>query len=176
MKWARFVESPQKTTFTPGDWNVLDDLTGMKVKASETTKQWDGYRSTKSQKRHEQDFLRGTTERIRTPWARPESDDSFKNTASALTISSGAITKTQSLHTVDTESSASTDDLDTINGGSTNDFLILSSANSDRDVVLKNATGNIISSSGDFTLSNTAKRAHLRYDGSNWILLGGFQN
>jgi hypothetical protein len=89
-----------------------------------------------------------------------------------LTIATGAITVTQSQHTVDTESDAATDDLDTINGGNTGQILILSTANSARDVVLKNATGNIICpESIDITLGVTNDKAVLQYDGTNWIVL-----
>jgi hypothetical protein len=51
-----------------------------------------------------------------------------------LTISAGAITKTQGFHTVDTQSDASTDDLDTINGGTIGDMLVLAAANDAREV------------------------------------------
>jgi hypothetical protein len=69
--------SPEGSNFRPGDWNVIDDLTGMKVKASRVSKQWDGIRTTRPTKRHPQDFLRGTPEGIRTPWSRPEQEDVF---------------------------------------------------------------------------------------------------
>lgn len=85
MKWENFVTPENKTTFIPGDWNIIDDITGRKVKASKTTKQWDGFRSTKSQKRHEQDFLRSHPERIRTPWSRPEPPDEFVNVGAVVT-------------------------------------------------------------------------------------------
>lgn len=86
MKWNRFFHEPTKTIFIPGDWNLIDDLTGMKVKASATTKEWDGFRSTKSQRRHEQDFLRSFPERIRTPFARPEQTDTFAESTSNMVL------------------------------------------------------------------------------------------
>ena len=86
MKWEDFATPQDKTIFVDGDWNVIDDRSGRKVKASETTKQWDGMRSTRSQRRHPQDFLRSTPERIRTPWNRPEVvEDTFVNQAAELT-------------------------------------------------------------------------------------------
>jgi hypothetical protein len=62
---------------------------------------------------------------------------------SELTINSGQITVTQSVHTVDTEGDAATDDLDTINGGSTGSILVLKSVLGSRHVVLKDGTDNL---------------------------------
>jgi hypothetical protein len=59
-----------------------------------------------------------------------------------LTISAGAITKTQGYHTVDTQSDDASDDLDTINGGAVGDMLTLAGANDAREVVITRA-GNI---------------------------------
>lgn len=84
MKFSKFAKpSKQKTCFVPGDWNVLDDVTGFKVKASQTRKQWDGMRSAKALPRHEQDFLRSRKERIRIPWNRSEPADSFGQTSAS---------------------------------------------------------------------------------------------
>jgi hypothetical protein len=53
-----------------------------------------------------------------------------------LTIAAGAITKTQGFHTVDTQGDASSDYLDTINGGAIGDILYLSGANDSREVIV----------------------------------------
>ena len=81
MKWKRFITPSHKTTFVAGDWNVIDDYSGFKVKASTGHKQWDGLRTQAANlsQRHPQDFLRSTNERIRTPWNRSEQDDTFVN-------------------------------------------------------------------------------------------------
>jgi hypothetical protein len=76
-------------------------------------------------------------------------------TGSTLTISGGEITITESFHRIDTEGGAATDNLDTINGGSTGDLLILASIVNARDPTLKDATGNL-NLAGDFTLSTIA--------------------
>jgi len=78
-------------------------------------------------------------------------------TYEALTISSGAVTFGQSLCTVDTEASASTDSLDGFLGMTTGFFLVLKSTDSSRDVELRSGiTGeNKMSGAGNFTLSNT---------------------
>ena len=79
MKWRKFLTPSDGTTFIAGDWNAIDDRSGLKLKASTVRHQWDGMRTAKPQRRHEQDFLRATPERIRTPWSRVEPDDKFVN-------------------------------------------------------------------------------------------------
>lgn len=78
---------------------------------------------------------------------------------SELTISGGEITvpgynKFRS-HTVDTESDAATDDLDTINGGYPGDLLILFAQDPVRVVTVKDGTN--IKSAGDFALDTNTK-------------------
>lgn len=58
-----------------------------------------------------------------------------------LTISSGSITRTQTLHIVDTEADAPTDFLDVAAGGSVGDLLILFAAHVSRDIIIRHATG-----------------------------------
>jgi len=72
-----------------------------------------------------------------------------------LTIASGAITATKSFHLVDTEADAATDNLDTINGGTIGNILVLQSANSARDVTLRDNVGNL-RLAGNFTLATSA--------------------
>ena len=87
--------------------------------------------------------------------------------ASELTISGGVVTKTQSYHTVDTESDGATDDLDTINGGAAGDIIIVRPAHTDRTVVLKDGTGNL-DLDADVTLDSTETLCVLLFDGTNW--------
>lgn len=94
---------------------------------------------------------------------------------SELTIATGAITITKTYHTVDTESDASTDDLDTISGGTAGDIIVLSAADGARDVVVKDGTGNI-KSNGDFTLDNAEDTWSAIYDGTNWLELSRSDN
>ena len=63
-------------------------------------------------------------------------------TPTTLTIAAGAITVTQGFHLVDTQGGASTDDLDTINGGTIGDLLTFSSVNSARNIAIT-CNGNI---------------------------------
>ncbi len=90
-----------------------------------------------------------------------------------LTIATGAITVTGSYHTVDTESDAASDDLDTINGHTDGMHLVLQAENGARTVVVKNGTGNIqLGNTGaDISLDNEFKSVHLVYSGalSAWV-------
>jgi hypothetical protein len=93
--------------------------------------------------------------------------------SSVLTISSDAVTATKSYHEIDTEGGAASDNLATINGGSTGDFLIIQSVDGARDVVVKHATGNILlSGSADFTLGSSNNRLFLHHRGGFWFELG----
>jgi len=94
------------------------------------------------------------------------------STTTTLTISSGAITVTRTRHLVDTEASASYDDLDTINGGVAGDVLVLQSVTSARIVMVKHGTGNIFLNGYDVFLDNPRKALTLLYDGTLWVLLG----
>ena len=87
---------------------------------------------------------------------------------SEVTIASGAITVTSSVHAVDTESDAASDDLDTINGGSNGSILTLRSVTGAREVTLKDSTGNL-KLAGDFTLTSANDSITLIKYSSNWI-------
>lgn len=93
-----------------------------------------------------------------------------------LTISSGAVTATKSAHTIDTESDAASDDLDTINGGTEGDLLILQQNTGTRTAVVKDNVGNIRLAGSDFSLSNTNKSLVLYYTGSVWIEISRSSN
>lgn len=90
-----------------------------------------------------------------------------------LTIASGVITVTSSYHTVDTESDASTDDLNTINGGQIDgQLLILRSRDNARDTTVKHNTGNIRLDGGvDFVFITTRYVIGLMWTGTFWIEL-----
>ncbi len=85
-----------------------------------------------------------------------------------LTIASGVVTATTSYHQIDTESAGSSDDLDTINGGTIGDILIITATSSSRTIVIKDATGNI-QLNGDFSLTHTQDTAGFIYNGTNWL-------
>jgi len=95
-------------------------------------------------------------------------------TSAKLDIASGAVTPTQNWHTVDTESSAATDDLDTIVASELTDgfVLFLRQFNSARVVTLKHDTGNINCPGGvDIVFSDTTQVVILIYDSTltKWL-------
>lgn len=89
-----------------------------------------------------------------------------------VTISSGAVTVTQSAHRIDTEGDAESDNLDTINGGSDGMVLLVRAENAAHTVVVKDATGNIELAGSDISLDDTDQYVLLLYDGtlSKWLL------
>jgi hypothetical protein len=93
--------------------------------------------------------------------------------ATTLTIAAGVVTATQSYHTIDTEASGATDDLDTINGLASGQFYVFKSANAGRNVVFKHNTGNIkCPSSQDITLDVTNDKVYGFSDGTSLFVLG----
>jgi hypothetical protein len=94
-----------------------------------------------------------------------------------LTISSGAVTATKNYHTLDTEGGAGTDDLDTINGGSDGQLLILRDDADGRDVTAKDGTGNL-ALEGDFTFTNSLDTLTLLYCAgkSKWLEISRSNN
>ncbi len=92
-----------------------------------------------------------------------------------LTIVSGAVTKTKSWHLIAGESGAA-DDLDTINGGVTGDFLIITSSTSANDITVTEA-GNIkLESAGNFILTNTNDTMMLLHWAGAWLELSRSDN
>lgn len=92
-----------------------------------------------------------------------------------LTISSGAVTITQTYHAIDTESDAASDDLDNIAGGSNGDLLIIRPYNLTRTVVAKDTTGNL-HLAGDFSMDHIDDILVLLHNGSWWVELSRSNN
>lgn len=94
--------------------------------------------------------------------------------ATELTISSGVVTATQTIHMIDTEGDGATDDLVTINGGVAGQLLAIRATNTARTVVVKE-TGNILCGGSDISLDDINKYLLLFYDGtlSKWVVVGG---
>ena len=96
----------------------------------------------------------------------------------ALNISSGQVTPTGQHHSLETESLAATDDLDTVvaTDASDGDFFYAYAANASRTVVIKHNTGNIWCADGnDIQLDDTNKLVLFFYVSSfsKWIVLAG---
>ncbi len=85
------------------------------------------------------------------------------------TIASDAIAAVGNYMMLDTEAAAATDNLATINGGTTGQQLILQSASSARDITVKHGTGNIYLAGGvDFVLDNLRCFLVLVNVGTEW--------
>lgn len=69
----------KKTIYIPGDYNIIDDMTGFKVKASKARMTWDGWFVNKQswEPRNEQDFLRGIPDLTSVSIPRPEANNVF---------------------------------------------------------------------------------------------------
>lgn len=97
--------------------------------------------------------------------------------ATELTLdTNGAITATQMVHTVDTFENAASDNLVTINGGTTVGVLFLRPAHTDRSIVLDTGAGNIVLQGGaDITLDDITDHIMLFWDTTNskWVDFGG---
>lgn len=89
-----------------------------------------------------------------------------------LTIASGAITITQSYHTVDTQSDAASDDLDSIAGGEVGQIIVLRPVNDARSVVIKHSASIICPAAEDITLAEDDDAAFLLCTGADvWVVL-----
>ena len=91
--------------------------------------------------------------------------------ATKLTIADGAVTITQSAHTIDGES-GDADDLKTINGGENGDYLIIYPNNAARNITLVD-TGNILTSNDvDYTIPDNGM-VILYNNGTKWLAFTG---
>ena len=91
--------------------------------------------------------------------------------AQPSTITSGIIEKHPkfSYYSVDTESAAASDNLDTITNGNEGDLIFIQAANSTRTVVIRDNQGNILTDgSVNISLDNTDDLAILHYNGTVW--------
>jgi len=99
-----------------------------------------------------------------------------------VTISDGAITLPTdyflvTILDVATENLASTDNLDTINGGQEGNLLILLANDSSNTVVAKHGTGNLyLDGQADFSLTHVRDTLVLAKVGSEWFQLSSSNN
>lgn len=96
-------------------------------------------------------------------------------TSSELTVATGSITPTKTAHTVDTESDAGTDDLNTIATGSVSDGAIirLTLANASRVTTVKNATGNVNLAHNVDVVLDIEVPLVLRLNSTSWEYVSG---
>jgi hypothetical protein len=89
-----------------------------------------------------------------------------------LTISGGVVAVTQSRHSIDTESDAASDDLDTINGGIAGQVYFLTAEDDGRTVVVKHGSGNIeCPGAADISLAEDDDFVIALYTGSKFVVL-----
>lgn len=83
------MEDGKAREYKPGDWNIICDYSGFKIRRSEARRTWDGYLVRKDfwEPRQPQDFVRGRRDKISvTPGeTRGESTDDFL-TANEVTV------------------------------------------------------------------------------------------
>jgi hypothetical protein len=93
-----------------------------------------------------------------------------------LTIASGAVTATGSVHTIDTEGDAASDDLDTISGSEANRLYLIRPASAARTVVIRDnsvGSGNIYTPhSQSISLAEAEDWALLASDGTKLSVVG----
>lgn len=90
--------------------------------------------------------------------------------ASQLTIAANAVTMTESVHTIETQGAAATDDLDTISGGTEGDILIIYPANAAHTVWITD-DGNIDTPGGHHYPIPDLVGALLYRGATNWQLV-----
>ena len=65
--------------YISGEWNLICDVCGKKVKAHKARHRWDGFVVCPSdfEQRHSQDFVRARQDKISVPYTRPRPTDVF---------------------------------------------------------------------------------------------------
>ncbi len=90
-----------------------------------------------------------------------------------LVIASGVVTMIDSYNNVDTEGAASSDDITSILGGEGGDVIIIQTTNAARDVILKDASGNMfLQGSSDFTHDTAGDKSMLMFRNTAWHSMG----
>ena len=74
-----------------GDWNAICFFCGIKAKASELRRHWEGFYVCERcwEPRQPQDFVRGVPDKQVPPWTQPEGADIFTNMGEALVTDDG---------------------------------------------------------------------------------------
>lgn len=75
--------------YSSGDWWLICDICGKKIKASESKHRWDGFIVCKEdfENRHPQDFIKAKVDKISVPFSRPRSTDVFVDVAYTVPVS-----------------------------------------------------------------------------------------
>jgi len=80
--------------YVSGQFNVICDVCGKKIKAGEAKHRWDGFVVCPSdfEYRHEQDFVRARQDKISVPFSRPRPVDVFTSVSYSLYCDAGYYT------------------------------------------------------------------------------------
>ena len=72
-----------KNYYTSGEWWVICDICGKKIKSGESRHRWDGFVVCEKdfEARHPQDFVRARQDKISVPFTRPRPPDVFVEVA-----------------------------------------------------------------------------------------------
>lgn len=101
----------------------------------------------------------------------PRADLVF-DAATELTIASGTVAVTQGAHTIDTESDAASDALDSLTGGTAEEVIFIRAANAARTVVITHGIGaNLIACPHglNVSLAEATDYAMLVHNGTQWV-------
>ena len=68
--------------YTSGQWNLICDVCGKKIKSGKSRHRWDGFVVCEDdyEQRHPQDFIRSRQDKITIPFNRPRPTDLFTET------------------------------------------------------------------------------------------------
>ena len=79
-----------------GDWSVLCDVCGRKMKASDLRQRWDGLKTCQEdwEPRQPQDFVRGVADYQAPPWTRPEPQNQYIKVYSTNRLVNGFLVNT----------------------------------------------------------------------------------
>lgn len=77
---------PMKNEYRHGDWNLIDDRTGFKIKRSDAMREWTGHyvHRDEYEARHPQDFVKGIKDTQGVPDARPDIVGAFTQASTTL--------------------------------------------------------------------------------------------
>ena len=80
--------------YTSGQFNVICDVCGKKIKSGDAKQRWDGFIVCPSdfEQRHSQDFVRARQDKISVPFTRPRPVDVFVNISYDIYVDSGYVT------------------------------------------------------------------------------------
>lgn len=82
--------------YRSGDWNVICDICGKKIKSSLAKHRWDGFIVCPEdyEHRHPQDFIKTKADRITIPWSRPIGQEVFIDVNYILPLECTPLTST----------------------------------------------------------------------------------